>query len=188
MDGSAVEDGIRLGQRLVASVVAERAFAPGEIRTCKNCHGINTIDQAGNPPPANKPQALADLLAYWKTQNTPTSTVQNNGNTNYLAITFKRVLGQTNLTHRRTLQRPDQLGRRLQLLRLHQHACHDQHHRSQPHGQRHRNNSRARQHALHRAGHESFPPRARLLARAVSGAKLLTAVIAETLTAISSAQ
>lgn len=84
------------------SVVKERywvTFAPGEIRTCKNCHGINTIDQAGNPPPANKPQALADLLAYWKSQNTPTSSVQNNGNTNYLAITFKRVLGQTNLTH-----------------------------------------------------------------------------------------
>ena len=84
------------------SVVKERywvTFAPGEIRTCKNCHGINTIDQAGNPPPANKPQALADLLAYWKTQNTPTFAVQTNNNTNFLAITFKRVLGQTNLTH-----------------------------------------------------------------------------------------
>src|SRR5262249_19665174 len=85
-----------------SSVVKERywvTFAPGEIRTCKNCHGINTIDQAGHGPPANKPQALRDLLRYWKAQTTPAAGVSTNAGTNYLAITFKRVLGQTNLTH-----------------------------------------------------------------------------------------
>jgi hypothetical protein len=40
-------------------------FQPGEVRTCTNCHGINTADQAGNPKPTNKPQALRALLRYW---------------------------------------------------------------------------------------------------------------------------
>lgn len=51
------------------SQVKERfwiTFQPGEVRTCANCHGINTADQAGAPPPSNLPTALADLLAYWK--------------------------------------------------------------------------------------------------------------------------
>jgi len=41
-------------------------FKPGEIRTCTNCHGINTTDVFGNPPPTNSPQALIDLLDWWK--------------------------------------------------------------------------------------------------------------------------
>jgi hypothetical protein len=84
------------------SIVKERywiTYQPGEIRTCKNCHGINTTDQAGNGPPNNKPQALRDLLRYWKTQNTPVVGVQTSGNTNYLAITFKRRTGASNVTH-----------------------------------------------------------------------------------------
>jgi hypothetical protein len=84
------------------SVVKERywvTFAPGEIRTCKNCHGINTADQAGNPAPNNKPQALRDLLQWWKTENTPKVAVQNVSGNNYLGVTFKRRPGVTNLTH-----------------------------------------------------------------------------------------
>ena len=52
-------------------VVRERlwvTFQAGEIRTCAGCHGQNTKSQAGvNGPPLNKPQALRDLLAHWKT-------------------------------------------------------------------------------------------------------------------------
>ncbi len=63
----------------LTSQVRERfwvTFQPGEIRTCANCHGINTADQTGtNGPPVNTPQALLDLLAYWKT-NHPPGTVQ----------------------------------------------------------------------------------------------------------------
>jgi len=87
------------------SVVKERywiTYQPGEIRTCKNCHGINTADQSfgqTNGPPNNSPQALSDLLKFWKTQNTPVVTVQTNGNTNYVAISFKRRLGVSNVTH-----------------------------------------------------------------------------------------
>ncbi|HNJ13744.1 MAG TPA: S-layer homology domain-containing protein [Anaerolineales bacterium] len=50
-------------------VVRERVWVtlqPGEIRVCKSCHGVNTADQAGNPPPDNEPQALLNLLEYWK--------------------------------------------------------------------------------------------------------------------------
>ena len=50
-------------------VVRERywlTYQPGEIRTCANCHGINTLDQAGQPKPTNPPQALRDLLRAWK--------------------------------------------------------------------------------------------------------------------------
>lgn len=52
------------------AVVRERnwlTFQPGEIRTCANCHGVNTKDQAGRPVPTNKPEALRQLLQYWKT-------------------------------------------------------------------------------------------------------------------------
>ena len=51
------------------SVVSERywvSFAAGEVRVCANCHGINDLDQMGNPEPVNPPQALTDLLVAWK--------------------------------------------------------------------------------------------------------------------------
>ena len=51
-------------------VVRERnwvSFAPGEIRVCASCHGVNTEDQAGSPPPINPPEALRSLLKVWKT-------------------------------------------------------------------------------------------------------------------------
>ncbi|MBK6289371.1 MAG: hypothetical protein IPJ33_05405 [Gammaproteobacteria bacterium] len=51
------------------AVVRERnwiSFKPGERRVCTACHGINKLDQSGNLPPANPPQALARLLGEWK--------------------------------------------------------------------------------------------------------------------------
>ncbi|MEO8505835.1 MAG: hypothetical protein ABI609_18210 [Acidobacteriota bacterium] len=50
-------------------VVHERywlTMQPGEIRTCTSCHGMSHFDQAGNLPPTNPPQALANLLQYWQ--------------------------------------------------------------------------------------------------------------------------
>lgn len=50
-------------------VVRERywlTFQSGEIRVCTSCHGLNRRDQAGRGRPANRPQALADLLRHWK--------------------------------------------------------------------------------------------------------------------------
>jgi hypothetical protein len=51
-------------------------FRKGEIRSCANCHGINTSDQTGTignpvPRPTNPPQALATLLQSWKTNHPP---------------------------------------------------------------------------------------------------------------------
>src|SRR5207249_1571638 len=83
------------------SVVKERywiTYQPGEIRTCKNCHGINTKDQAGNAPPNNKPEALRELLRYWRQQNTASVTVTNDSGTNYLALIFTRRPAITNIT------------------------------------------------------------------------------------------
>jgi len=51
-------------------------FRKGEIRSCANCHGINTSDQSGTvgnpvPRPTNPPQALATLLQSWKINHPP---------------------------------------------------------------------------------------------------------------------
>ena len=51
-------------------VVRERywlTFQPGEIRVCASCHGLNSIDQAGARVPQNSPEALRELLRYYKT-------------------------------------------------------------------------------------------------------------------------
>ncbi|MCB0035985.1 MAG: hypothetical protein KDE51_18265, partial [Anaerolineales bacterium] len=51
------------------AVVRERywlTFQPGEIRTCASCHGLNETDQGGQTTPQNPPQALFDLLTFWK--------------------------------------------------------------------------------------------------------------------------
>lgn len=51
------------------SQVKERfwvTFQPGEIRTCTNCHGINTADQTGASAPSNPPAALAAMLTQWR--------------------------------------------------------------------------------------------------------------------------
>ncbi|MFN8443143.1 MAG: hypothetical protein U0175_20380 [Caldilineaceae bacterium] len=53
-------------------IVRERywvTFQPGEIRMCTSCHGINTVDQAGNSAPTNQPQALLALLQDWKAKH-----------------------------------------------------------------------------------------------------------------------
>ncbi len=84
------------------SVVKERywvTFQPGEIRTCTSCHGLNSKDQANQNVPTNAPMALRDLLRYWKTENVPVVGMHTNGVTNFLALTFKRQLAATNLTH-----------------------------------------------------------------------------------------
>jgi hypothetical protein len=51
-------------------VVRERywlTFAPGEVRVCTSCHGLSSLDQAGDSAPTNPPQALLDLLEWWQT-------------------------------------------------------------------------------------------------------------------------
>ncbi|MEO8281241.1 MAG: hypothetical protein ABI564_16190 [Ideonella sp.] len=51
------------------AIVRERvwvSFQPGEVRVCASCHGLNSRNQADAPTPTNKPQALRDLLNYWK--------------------------------------------------------------------------------------------------------------------------
>lgn len=50
-------------------IVRERqwiTFAPGEVRTCAGCHGINGKAKSGNDVPQNKPEALRQLLRTWK--------------------------------------------------------------------------------------------------------------------------
>lgn len=50
-------------------VVRERvwiSFAPGEIRTCASCHGINSTTHNDLPEPTNKPEALRNLIRNWK--------------------------------------------------------------------------------------------------------------------------
>ncbi len=56
------------------AVVLERywlTFQPGEIRVCTSCHGPSNLDQAGQTPPVNPPQALLALLEFWQ-QNSAT--------------------------------------------------------------------------------------------------------------------
>jgi hypothetical protein len=58
-----------------AAIVRERIWVtmqPGEIRTCAGCHGENTKNQAGQPAPVNKPEALRELMRYWKQNLAPT--------------------------------------------------------------------------------------------------------------------
>ena len=50
-------------------VVRERvwvSFAPGEIRTCVSCHGINSTTHNNLTEPKNKPEALRNLIRSWK--------------------------------------------------------------------------------------------------------------------------
>lgn len=49
-------------------VVRERywlTFAPGEIRVCASCHGVNDVAQDNSGVPVNTPMALQDLLEDW---------------------------------------------------------------------------------------------------------------------------
>ena len=50
-------------------VVRERywiTMQPGEIRVCDGCHGVNHVNQAGQPPAQNVADALLGLLHDWK--------------------------------------------------------------------------------------------------------------------------
>jgi hypothetical protein len=91
------------------SLVKERfwvTFQPGEVRTCANCHGINTSDQTGSVAvpvgkPTNPPQALTTLLQYWKS-NHPAGSVQHTAasasaakDTGSVALTVSRTAGST---------------------------------------------------------------------------------------------
>ncbi len=52
-------------------VVRERywlTFQPGELRACDGCHGVNSLNQAGEPAATNAPEALRQLLQHWKAE------------------------------------------------------------------------------------------------------------------------
>jgi hypothetical protein len=77
-------------------------FAPGEIRTCAVCHGVNTRDQAGNlGVPTNKPEALRGLLQFWKGNHPPGVVQHANGaatalkNCGVATLTVTRTAGST---------------------------------------------------------------------------------------------
>ncbi len=72
-------------------IVRERywlTFAPGEIRSCTSCHGINLDDQVHVPAPTNTPQALITLLNYWKSTVTIQPAIVTNQGANYAQVTF----------------------------------------------------------------------------------------------------
>jgi hypothetical protein len=83
-------------------IVRERywlTMAPGEIRSCTSCHGINERTQAGLPAPTNTPIALIELLNYWKTNATLQSRIATSSGTNYFQITFIRRPAETGVTY-----------------------------------------------------------------------------------------
>ena len=83
-------------------VVRERywlTFAPGEIRTCTSCHGINETTQANGPVPTNTPLALIKLLNYWKTNTALVPAVIAGPNTNYFQISFVHRPAESGVTY-----------------------------------------------------------------------------------------
>jgi hypothetical protein len=83
-------------------VVRERywlTFAPGEVRSCTSCHGINEETQASQPVPTNTPQALVQLLKYWTTNASITPNIVTSQGTNYFQITFVRRPAETGVTY-----------------------------------------------------------------------------------------
>ncbi len=83
-------------------VVRERywlTFAPGEIRTCTSCHGINETTQAGGSVPTNSPLALVQLLQYWKSNNTLVPAIAASQNTNYVRISFTHRPAEVDVTY-----------------------------------------------------------------------------------------
>ncbi len=58
-------------------VVRERywlTFQPGEVRVCTSCHGLSSHDQMGRPEPVNAPEALRQVVRYYRDVLNPTST------------------------------------------------------------------------------------------------------------------
>jgi hypothetical protein len=83
-------------------VVRERywlTFAPGEIRTCTSCHGINQTSQANGLVPTNTPLALVQLLEHWKTQTSIVASTGANQNTNCVQLTFIRRPAESGVTY-----------------------------------------------------------------------------------------
>ncbi|HEY4416575.1 MAG TPA: hypothetical protein VGO57_12875 [Verrucomicrobiae bacterium] len=83
-------------------IVRERywlTFAPGEIRTCTSCHGINEITQANGPVPTNSPIALVQLLQYWKTNTMTLPNLIASGSTHYFQITFNHRPAESGVTY-----------------------------------------------------------------------------------------
>ncbi|MCM3876041.1 MAG: hypothetical protein NEA02_06435 [Thermoanaerobaculia bacterium] len=57
-------------------VVRERywlTFQPGEVRVCTSCHGLSSRDQVGRPEPANPPEALRQVVRYYRDVLNPAS-------------------------------------------------------------------------------------------------------------------
>ena len=83
-------------------VVRERywlTFAPGEIRSCTSCHGINEADQASHAAPTNTPLALINLLNYWKTNTAVVpGTCTNQGN-HYFEVSFVHRPAENTVTY-----------------------------------------------------------------------------------------
>lgn len=70
----------QLVQKSGKPIVRERYWVTvqaGEIRVCASCHGVNKLDQLGLTEPINKPEALKELLQFWK-ENVAVGHVQNN--------------------------------------------------------------------------------------------------------------
>jgi len=83
-------------------VVRERywlTFAPGEIRSCTSCHGINVATQAGHPMPTNTPLALIQLLGYWKTNNTISAQATNLAGNSHFQISFIHRPAEAGVTY-----------------------------------------------------------------------------------------
>jgi len=83
-------------------IVRERywlTFAPGEIRTCTSCHGINEQTQSHQPVPTNTPLALVALLNYWKTNATILPNLVASQSTNFFQITFVRRPAESGITY-----------------------------------------------------------------------------------------
>jgi hypothetical protein len=83
-------------------VVRERywlTFAPGEIRSCTSCHGINLTSQAAQPTPTNTPLALISLLNYWKTNNSLTAGMVQTNKNQYAQLSFIRRPAENGVTY-----------------------------------------------------------------------------------------
>ena len=83
-------------------IVRERywlTFAPGEIRTCTSCHGLNTVDQSGHGTPTNTPLALISLLNYWKTNSLVQPAIATGSGTNYFQINFVHRPAESGVTY-----------------------------------------------------------------------------------------
>ncbi len=74
----------QLTEKSGRAIVRERYWVTmqsGEIRVCASCHAVNAKDQLGMSKPINKPEALRELLQYWKNNIVSGHTEGNDNNT-----------------------------------------------------------------------------------------------------------